>query len=351
VLSYPRTVGPQRIVVTGSSGHLGEALVRSIRSSGREAVGLDVRESPFTSVVGSITDRELVREALRGADAVIHTAALQQPHLGSHARAAFVETNVTGTLVMLEAARDADVRSFVFTSSTSAFGRALSANSAEAAAWITEDVVPVPRNIYGVTKIAAEQLCELAAFELGLGVVLLRIARFFPELDDNESVRAEYSNQNAKVNEFLYRRVDIADAVDAHLLAIGAAPTLGFDRLIISATTPFDRRDVVVLAKDAPLVVRQSFPDQDAEYRRRSWKMLPTLDRVYDNSRARQVLGWTPRYDFRYVLDQLKADEEPGSPLARLVGAKGYHARPERLSSSTRDFPSHETSTPNVSSR
>ena len=53
--------------------------------------------------------------------------------------------------------------------------------------------------------------------------------------------------------------------------------------------------------------------------------MFPTLDRVYDNARARQALNWTPRYDFRRVLDQLKAEEELGSPLARLVGAKGYH--------------------------
>jgi UDP-glucose 4-epimerase len=318
-------VATQRIVVTGSSGHLGEALARTIRASGREVVGLDLRESPFTSFVGSTTDRELVREVLRGADAVIHTAALQQPHLASHAREAFVETNVSGTLVMLEAAREADVRSFVFTSSTSAFGRALSANSAQAANWITEDVVPVARNIYGVTKIAAEQLCELAAFENDLAVVVLRVARFFPEIDDNENVRAEYSNQNVKINEFLYRRVDIADAADAHLLAVEAAPALGFERLIISATTPFDRRDVATLAHDAPVVIRQAFPDQEAEYERRGWKMFPSLDRVYDNTRARSVLGWAPRYDFRHVLDQLKADEEPGSSLARLVGAKGYH--------------------------
>jgi UDP-glucose 4-epimerase len=319
-------VESQRVVVTGSSGHLGEALVRSIRSSGGEVVGLDLRESPFTSFVGSTTDRELVREVLRGADAVIHTAALQQPHLASHPPAAFVETNVSGTLVMLEAAREANVRSFVFTSSTSAFGRALSANSAEAATWITEDVVPVPRNIYGVTKIAAEQLCELAAFELGLAVVVLRVARLFPELDASENVRSEYSNQNAKANEFLYRRVDIADAVEAHLLSAEIAPALGFERLIISATTPFDRGDVAALAHDAPAVVGRAFPDQEREYQRRGWKMFPTLDRVYDNARARLVLGWAPRYNFRHVLDQLKADEELGSPLAQLVGAKGYHA-------------------------
>ena len=67
------------------------------------------------------------------------------------------------------------------------------------------------------------------------------------------------------------------------------------------------------------------FPDQPAEYARRGWSLFPHLDRVYDNSRARSELGWNPRYDFRCVLDHLKADEDPRSPLARTIGAKGYH--------------------------
>ncbi len=54
--------------------------------------------------------------------------------------------------------------------------------------------------------------------------------------------------------------------------------------------------------------------------------MFPSIDRVYDNAQARSELGWTPRYDFRYVLDALEADKDPRSPLARRVGAKGYHA-------------------------
>ena len=68
----------------------------------------------------------------------------------------FVDTNVTGTLNLLEEAVAAGVGRFVFTSTTSAFGRALTPPPGAPAAWVTEDVAPVPRNIYGVTKIAAE---------------------------------------------------------------------------------------------------------------------------------------------------------------------------------------------------
>ena len=50
----------------------------------------------------------------------------------------------------------------------------------------------------------------------------------------------------------------------------------------------------------------QAFPDQEAEYKRRKWKMFPTLNRVYDNTRARQILGWAPRFDFRRILDPTK---------------------------------------------
>jgi UDP-glucose 4-epimerase len=323
VIIVPRV---KMILVTGSAGHLGEALMRVLRASGREAVGLDILASPFTDVVGSVSDREIVRECMRGAGAVLHAATLHKPHVGSHDRQAFVEANITGTLVLLEEAAAAGVGSFVFTSTTSAFGRALSPGSGSPAAWITEDVVPVPRNIYGVTKVAAEDVCELVHRDQGLPVVVLRTARFFPESDDRDDVRAAFDDANVKANEYLYRRVDIEDVVSAHLLAIERAPVIGFGRFILSATTPFARDDIAALAEDAPAVVRRLFPDQQAEYARRGWTMFPQLDRVYSNEKARSELGWEPHYDFRRVLDLLAAGEDHRSELARAVGAKGYHA-------------------------
>lgn len=317
-----------KVLVTGSAGHLGEALVRVLRDQGREVVGIDVEGSPFTSVVGSITDRGTVRECLRGVGTVLHTATLHKPHVGSHDRQAFVDTNITATLVLLEEAVAADVASFVFTSTTSAFGRALSPGPGQPAAWITEDVTPIPKNVYGVTKTAAEDLCELVNRERGLPVTVLRTSRFFPELDDDVDVRAHYTDANVKANEYLHRRVDIQDVVDAHLLAARRAPRLGFGRYIISATAPFGPDDLAELGRDAAAVVRRLFPEVDREYSRLDWTLFPRLDRVYVNERARAELGWTPRYDFRHVLDSIAADADPRSPLARAVGAKGYHSVP-----------------------
>jgi UDP-glucose 4-epimerase len=315
-----------KFLVTGSAGHLGEALVRVLRAAGMEVVGLDLIPSPFTTVVGSIADRRTVRGCMGGIDGVLHTATLHKPHVGSHDRQQFVETNITGTLILLEEAVTAGVGSFVYTSTTSAFGRALTPKPGAPATWITEEVVGAPRNIYGATKTAAEDLCELVARDHQLPVVVLRVARFFPESDDRDEVRAAYTDANIKANEYLHRRVDISDVADAHLLAVDKAPAVGFAKYIISATTPFVPSDLAELTQDAPSVVARLFPDQEVEYQRRGWHMFPRIDRVYVNSRARQQLGWKPRYDFGFVLDRLKADQDPGSPLARDIGAKGYHA-------------------------
>ena len=146
-----------KILVTGSSGHLGEALMRTLPGLGHEPIGLDIVPSPFTTIVGSIVDRATVDAAMRGVQGVLHAATLHKPHVATHARQAFVDVNVTGTLNLLEAAVANKVGSFIFTSTTSAFGDALTPPRGAPAAWITEDVVPIPKNIYGATKTAARR--------------------------------------------------------------------------------------------------------------------------------------------------------------------------------------------------
>jgi UDP-glucose 4-epimerase len=246
--------------------------------------------------------------------------------VGSHDRQAFVDANVTGTLVLLEEAVAAGVGTFVFTSTTSAFGWALCPPPGAPAAWITEDVAPVPRNIYGATKTAAEDVCELVHGDHGLPCLILRTSRFFPEPDDRDDVRSAYEDANLKVNELLYRRVDIEDVVSAHQLALERAPEIGFGRYIISATTPFGRDDLEGLRTDAPAVVARYFPDYEAIYEERGWRMFPGIERVYVNARAREELAWKPRWDFGHALERVRAGEEARSALAVAVGAKGYHA-------------------------
>ncbi|HET9361858.1 MAG TPA: NAD(P)-dependent oxidoreductase [Vicinamibacterales bacterium] len=316
-----------RVLVTGSAGHLGEGLVRTLREHRHEVVGLDLVESPFTTHVGSVSDRDLVRSCLHGVDVVIHAATLHKPHVATHSRQAFVETNVAGTLTVLEAALESGVSGIVFSSTTSAFGSALRPSDGQPAAWIDEDVESVPRNIYGVTKKAAEDLCELFFRSRGLPCIVLRTSRFFPEADDDKELRRQYDDLNLKVNEYLYRRLDLADAVNAHILAAERTAEIGFARYVVSATSPFERAHLSQLRTDAPGVVRSLFPDYEEVYRPRGWRMLPGIDRVYVNHRAQKELGWRPRFDFRGILDGLGRGDEVFSPLARAVGSKGYHAQ------------------------
>jgi UDP-glucose 4-epimerase len=314
------------ILVTGSSGHLGEALMRTLRGAGRAAVGLDIVPGPYTDRIGSIADRDCAARCMAGIETVLHAATLHKPHVATHPREAFVETNVLGTLILLEEAARARVRSLVMTSTTSAFGDALKPPPGEPAAWIDESVAPVPKNIYGVTKAAAEDLCRLFHRNEGLACVVLRTSRFFPEEDDDPRAREAFDDDNAKANEFLFRRAAIEDVVDAHLLAAERAPAIGFGKYIVSATTPFRREDLGRLRADAPAVVSERAPGWEDEYARRGWRMFASIDRVYDNSLARHELGWRPKWDFQAAIERLRETGDIRGPLAKAIGEKGYHA-------------------------
>jgi len=314
-----------KILVTGSSGHLGEALVRTFRGLGDEAIGLDIKESVFTNVVGSVHDQSTVRRCMSGVQVVFHTATLHKPHVVTHSMQDFVDTNVSGTLLLLEQASANDVGAFVFTSTTSVFGDALRPPAGTPAVWVTEEVTPIPKNIYGVTKSAAENLCHLYHRQHGLNCIILRTSRFFPEEDDDKLKRDNFDGDNAKANEFLFRRVELEDVVSAHIAAAERAPDLGFGKYIISATSPFGPEDLVELNHNAEVLVRKRFPEYLEIYNKRGWTMFDRIDRVYVNDAARAELGWRPKYDFSHILESLKNGAYPQSPIAEMVGVKGYH--------------------------
>ena len=314
-----------RALVTGSSGHLGEALVRKLQAAGRVVLGIDVKPSAFTGVVGDIAEPGLVKDCMGGVDTVFHTATLHKPHVATHSLQDFIDTNISGTGVLLDAAVRAGVKQFVFTSTTSVYGHAMRPPADQPAVWVDEAVSPVPRNIYGVSKRAAEDLCELFQRRHGLPCIVLRTSRFFPEEDDQREVREAFSGDNTKTNEFLYRRVDIADVVEAHLLAEQRAAQLGFGRYIISAPSPFRREDLARLRHAAPAVLEERVPEYRAIYESLGWRMFEGIDRVYDSSAAQRDLRWRPTFDFRHVLSLAAAGELPRSELAAAVGSKGYH--------------------------
>ena len=299
------------ILVTGTSGWLGQTLVPRLRRDGHQVVGLDPEKGATTDIVGSVIDRALIRRILRerGITAIVHAAARHKPHIATHDNSEFVAVNVQGTLSLLEEAIEAKVDRFVFTSTTSLMisqkvrdGRS---GGAREAVWIDETMAPlVPRNIYGVTKLAAEDLCRLFHQIHKLPILILRTSRFFPEEDDMAHAIAQ-SGENTKANEFLFRRLTVEDAAEAHVVALAQAPELGFDRFIISSMTAFSKVDCRELLAGAPAVVARYFPDYRAKYEKLGWTMFASIDRVYDAGKARRVLGFACKTGFREVLDGL----------------------------------------------
>ncbi|MPZ39837.1 MAG: NAD-dependent epimerase/dehydratase family protein [Rhizobiales bacterium] len=301
-----------RVLLTGSSGWLGRFLAPQLRAAGHTVIGLDVASGADTQIVGSVASKTVVERAFAdyGIEAVIHAGALHKPDIVRVPTQAFIDVNVTGTLNLLEAAVQAGHDRFVFTSTTSLMiTQAIRQETGSAAVWLGEDAGPLaPRNIYGVTKLAAEGLCRLYHAEHGLNCMVLRTGRFFPE--DDDTLR-ELPGPNLKANEFLYRRLTVEDAAEAHVVALEGAPAVGFDIFVVSAPLVFDRSDVEALKRDAVAVVARYFPDAPALYAKRNWRLPTSIGRVYDPSRAERVLGFRGKTDFGQVLDSLRT----GSPL------------------------------------
>jgi len=302
-----------RILVTGSSGWLGQWLVPRLKALGHTVIGLDPLPNARTDIVGSIADRALVRAAIgdHRIDAIVHGGALHKPNIETNSREDFLSVNVRGTFNLLEEAVALDVSRFVFTSTTSLMvSRAVREAEGNEAVWMTEDYLSMPRNIYGVTKLSAEHLCRLTHELHDLPVIVIRTARFFPEVDDMAHTIRQ-SGPNTKANELLFRRLTAADAAEAHVVALEKAPQIGFDTFIACAQTPFHRSDCRELMHDAPAVVARYFPDCPGVYDALGWTMFDRIDRVYDASHMQARLGFRCATDFRATLDQLKRGTIP----------------------------------------
>lgn len=295
-----------RILVTGSSGWLGRFLAPLLRGEGHEVLGLDIAPGADTHVIGSVADGALVSRlfAEQSFDSVVHAGALHKPDIVRYPRQAFVDANVTGTLNLLEAAVAYSASRFVFTSTTSLMiTRAIREETSEESVWLDEASGPLtPRNIYGVTKRAGEELCRLIQTDHGLSTIVLRTARFFPEEDDTHRT---LSGENMKANEFLNRRLTVEDCALAHLVALDKAEEVGFGLYLVAAPTPFDRSEVAALKTNAPAVIARHFPDAAALYAKRGWSLPKSIGRVYDASAIERDLGFRCETDFASVLTAL----------------------------------------------
>lgn len=304
------------VLLTGSSGWLGQHLMELLRSNGIKTIGLDPKPASTTHHVNDLEDKQHLRDLIHSNNiqTICHCGALHKPNIRTHSNQNFVETNIQGTLNLLELAVEtgSPVRRFIFTSTTSLMisrkiRDGLTAG-AKKAVWMDETIEPKPRNIYGVTKLAGENLCRMFHQSHQLPIVVLRTSRFFPEEDD-QAHKIKQTGENTKVNELLFRRLDVQDAALAHLVALNKADKVGFGIYIVSAKTPFSPDDCQELVQNAPKVVEKYFPEYPRIYSKVGWTMFDAIDRVYDASKIERELGFVCQVDFASALEKLKHDE------------------------------------------
>ena len=131
----------QKVVVTGSSGRIGSAIVSALPLS-FDVIGVDRIVGSSTNHIADISDASTMQRLCQGAIAVIHSAALHAPHVGAFSEDEFHRINVESTVALAKAACAEGVERFIFTSTTALYGYA--STPANEAAWITEQTVPQP---------------------------------------------------------------------------------------------------------------------------------------------------------------------------------------------------------------
>jgi UDP-glucose 4-epimerase len=278
-----------KVLVTGSSGKLGSVIVKLLSDVGHIVTGLDISDSATTNLIADVRDKYKMLEVAQGFDAVIHTAALHGRHMDLHyPREEFVDTNIKGTLNMLNACVANGIGKFLFTSTTSIYGKSLV--NERKAIWVDEALPIQPRDIYDITKQSCEELCREFFEKEKIQATVYRVGRFLPESD------------NLKLNHRLYRGLDEQDGAQALRLALEHTFEQ-FEIFNISSGSPFQKEDLIDLKQDASSVIAKYYPEATEVYARNHWTLPKYIDRVYCSDKAMHMLNYQPKFTFEYLLN------------------------------------------------
>jgi nucleoside-diphosphate-sugar epimerase len=285
-----------RVLITGAGGTLGLALAPALEQAGHEPVLQDVREleSAYEFVQGDVRSAEDVLAAARDVDVIVHAAAIHGIHLGDHSTREFYDLNLTGTLNVWEAAVEVGARAVVF-SSTMGVYKTHSAPGGGSA--LREDTPLRPGDVYGWTKLAGEELCQLYGRTHGIPSVALRFGMFVPEPFFRYGIR------------LLYGGVDTSDVVRSVLTSMDALTSgkLTWGSFNVESAVPFQDDDVEQLARDPLPVLDRYYPGASELLRERGVDSLAPITVSYPMDHAKQVLGFEPQCNFEQWLDELRS--------------------------------------------
>jgi len=184
-----------KYIVTGGAGFIGSNIVEELVSMGEDVVVIDNLSTGrkeniepwldrISFIEADIRDAEKVREAISGVDYVLHQAALASVPRSIENPALVNDVNITGTLTLLEEARKAGVKRFVYAASSSAYGDTEVLPK-------TEEMKPAPLSPYAVSKLTGEYYCSVYAHVYELPTISLRYFNVFgPRQDPNSQYAA-----------------------------------------------------------------------------------------------------------------------------------------------------------------
>jgi nucleoside-diphosphate-sugar epimerase len=273
-----------KVLLTGGSGLVGTRLAPMLAER-HEVTHFEMRDpgDGLPWIEGDLLDPRAVREACEGMDAVLHVAAIHGPNwrkLGDHA---MFEVNVMGTQNVVHAAADAGVEQLIFTSSISATGH----GQGLPAPWlpIDEEISRGAADLYGESKALGEQICGFATQRHGLDTIILRPGYICDE-----------ETQFPDTWRLLSCMVDVRDVAGAHLAALESDVRRGV--FLVTADSPLAHIDPLRFFADRRGCLEELFPGI-AEHIDEGAFDPAGIDEWYTIDRARALLGWEPRHNFR----------------------------------------------------
>jgi UDP-glucose 4-epimerase len=299
-----------RVVVTGSGGTLGRALVGPLLAAGHQPVLMDIAPRPdrtaratdqvaVETVVGDVRSFDDVRRAMQGADLVVHTAAIHGIHLSSHTPREFYDLNVTGTFNVWEAAVSESVKGLVFSSTMGVYGESRRPRAESDVVAVNEDLPLLPGDVYGLSKVVGEELCRWHWRADHIPSVALRYGMFVPEPFFRYGIRLLYGGVHEQ---------DVAAAVMAALRALERRE-IEFEAFNVESALPFTDADAADLRRDPLVAIDRHFPGAADLLRSRGVEQLKPITERFVVDRAEALLGWKPLNNFAEWLEEL--DRQP----------------------------------------
>ncbi|HEY4753978.1 MAG TPA: NAD(P)-dependent oxidoreductase [Candidatus Limnocylindrales bacterium] len=271
-----------RIVVTGGNGKAGRWVVRDLREHGHSVLSVDLRHDPWEwddrCRIADLTDYGQTVEALAGADAVVHLAAIAAP--GIRPAAETFRINVTSTYNVFAAAEADRLGRVVWASSETVLG--LPFDTPPQFAPVDETIEPRPESSYALSKLAGETMARQFARRTRTPHVGLRISNI---MEPEDYARFPSFWPDAQLRKWnLWGYVDCRDVAQACRLAL-TADVAGSEVCIVAA-------DDTVMTRDSADLMREVFPTVPLRRELRGRETLLSIDH------ARQLLGYEPAHQW-----------------------------------------------------